>query len=182
MRLFTAIDLPENVKEYIFELESEFKKNKAAKIKWVFKKNLHLTLKFFGEIPDDKVGELTTKLKSIKFSEFELELKSIGFYGGSKGVNVVFVSVWPEDKIVNLQKLVDAETIGMGDLKIGAHITLGRVKFVKNKKEFEDFLLTIKDFEIEKLHFKASEFSMFKSVLRKEGPEYILLKSYKSAQ
>ncbi len=182
MRLFTAIDLPENVKEYVFELEGEFNRNKAAKIKWVFKKNLHLTLKFFGEISDDKAGELTTKLKSIKFSEFKLELNSIGFYGGSKAINVIFVSVEPEDEIANLQKLVDAETIGLGDLKIGSHITLGRVKFVKNKKEFYDFAEKIKDFEIKKLHFKVSEFCLFKSVLRKEGPEYILLKRYKSAQ
>lgn len=182
MRLFTAIDLPENVKEYIFELESEFKKNKAAKIKWVFKKNLHLTLKFFGEILDDKVDALIAKLNNIKFLGFELELKSIGFYGGSRGVYVIFVDVEPQDKVVDLQRLVDAETIGVGDLKTGAHITLGRVKFVKDKKEFQNFTKKIKDFKIENLHFKASEFSVFKSVLRKEGPEYILLKSYKSAQ
>ncbi len=182
MRLFTAIDLPENVKEYVFELEGEFKKNKAAKIKWVFKKNLHLTLKFFGEIPDKDVNELINKLENIRFLNFELELNSIGFYGGSKAINVIFVSVEPEDKIANLQKLVDAETIGLGDLKIGSHITLGRVKFVKNKKEFYDFAEKIKDFKIEKLHFEVDEFCLFKSVLRKEGPEYILLKRYKSAQ
>ncbi len=178
MRLFTAIDLPDDIKDYLFELENKFSSNKAAKIKWVFRKNLHLTIKFFGEVPDDKAQELIEKLKNVKFKKFGLKLADFGFYSSHGKTGVIWAGAEPAEKVAELQKLVDAETIGLGDLKIGAHITIGRVKFVKNKEGFARFAEEVNSFKIEKLSFDVDRFCIFRSILRKDGPEYNLLKSY----
>ena len=74
--------------------------------------------------------------------------------------------------------LADAETMDFGSLKTGAHIALGRVKFVKNKEEFARFVKDVNGFKIEKFSFNVNGFCLFRSILRKDGPEYNILKSY----
>ena len=72
MRLFIAIEPSKEVKDYIYNLESKLKSELPATISWVAKKNLHLTLKFLGEIKEDKLGDLKKVLKGIQFPKFEL--------------------------------------------------------------------------------------------------------------
>ena len=69
MRLFVGIGLPKNIKDYLFELQRNIG-SQYAKIKWVEKKNLHLTLKFLGEVHDDKFQELKDRFKDIRYNNF----------------------------------------------------------------------------------------------------------------
>ena len=65
MRTFIALDLPEEIKEYLFSLQKNFLKD--LKVKWVAKKHLHLTLKFLGETTDF-ITEKAFQLKNIYLS------------------------------------------------------------------------------------------------------------------
>ena len=175
MRLFIAIELPEEVKNYLFELEGNLKSKRFGKINWVFKKNLHITLKFLGEVKEDKVEELKDYLKKIKFEKFKISLEDIGFYLNGLRINVIRIGIKPQEDIVRLQKLIDEDTLGFGDIKLGGHITLGRVKSLKNKHNFTDF---VKNLKIEKIKFEVDSFILFKSDLKKEGPDYASLERY----
>lgn len=178
MRLFVAIDLPENVRDYLYDLQSEIKKSGYAKINWIFKKNFHLTIKFLGEVTEDKIEELKIKLRSIKYNKFKVRLTNMGFYPNESRINVIWVGVEPADKVIELQKIVDSETLNFGDFKSGAHITLGRVKIIKNKKQFKEIISNIK---IEDLDFEVNSFILFKSLLSKNGPDYTALERYELA-
>ncbi len=175
MRLFVGINLPSDVKDYLFDLQSELKNSSLAKVNWVFKKNLHLTLKFLGEIPDNKVDEIKNRLKRIKFNKFKAKLNGLGVFPNSSKINVIWVGADPKEKVIELQKLIDSETIDFGDLKLGAHITLGRVKFVRHKKGLIDHINNAK---IDKISFEADSFTLFKSTLAKDGPTYDVLERY----
>lgn len=175
MRLFVAICLSKEIKDYLYKLQKNIGSG-YAKIKWVEKKNLHLTLKFLGEVSDDKLEDLKNKLVNIKFSKFEAKLGKFGVYPNESRINVVWAGLEPENKIIELQKKIDSETLNFGDMKLGAHITLGRVKSIKNKEKFKDKIFNIK---LENLRFSVGEFVLFKSVLSKDGPSYGVLKEYK---
>lgn len=175
MRLFVAVDLPEGVKDYLYELQSLIKDSKLAKVKWVSKKNLHLTMKFLGEIPENKLSELRDNLRNIKFKKFNLKLSKIGFYPNENKINVIWVGVEPENEVVKLQMLVDQETMSLGKFKSGAHITLGRVKHLKDIKLFKNRLNKIK---ITEISFEVGSFALFKSALSKDGPSYAVLEMY----
>ena len=175
MKLFVGIELPDNIKDYLYKLQSGLKNSKLAKVNWCFKKNFHQTLKFLGEVPEDKLDELKNKLRNIKYNEFKLKLTEIGFYPSEQRINVVWVGVEPENEIIELRKLVDAETMELGDMKSGVHITLGRVKFVRDKKKFKEKLKNVK---VESLSFGVGSFALFSSTLSKDGPSYNVLERY----
>ncbi len=175
MRLFIALDLAESVKGYLYNLQSLIKGKGFGKFNWVFKKNIHITLKFLGEVSDDKIEEISKKLESIKADSFSVNLESLNYFVRGSTVSVLWAGVSNQKYIIELQKLVDMETIGLGDLKLGSHITLGRVKSLKEKKEFISF---IKNFKFEQLKFEIDSFSLYKSDLYRGGPNYLLLKKY----
>ena len=78
MRLFLAIDLPEKAKDYLYNFRRISRD--YVKVSWVPKKNLHLTLKFFGEVDEKKLEALKAELKNIKQDSFKVKLKGIGFF------------------------------------------------------------------------------------------------------
>jgi 2'-5' RNA ligase len=64
MRTFIAIDISETMRESLSQIESHLKYS-GADVKWVDKDNIHLTLKFLGEISEEKVKEITSILDAI---------------------------------------------------------------------------------------------------------------------
>lgn len=177
MRLFIAIDLGKEIKDYLYELQKELKNN-SAKISWVAKKNLHVTLKFLGEIKEDKLEEIKKALREVKFESFNLEISKIGFFPHEFDINVIWVGFTNEKQIEELQKRIDEETIGLSKegIKLGGHVTLGRVKSIKNKVVL---VKKLKEVQIEKLNVNIKEFKLYKSELKKEGPAYEVLESFK---
>src|SRR3989344_48038 len=74
MRLFIAINLPKEVKDYLWELKEEFRE--LGKFNLTAKSKYHITLKFLGEIKEDKLVEIKEKLSEIKFSSFETSINN----------------------------------------------------------------------------------------------------------
>lgn len=175
MRTFVAIDLPKEVKDYLFNLQ---KKIKGAKVNWVAKKNIHLTLKYLGEISEEKVESLKNILKEIKFKPFKVKLHKVSFFLNGSYPTVIWVNLKPETNIIEIQKQVDSTTLNISalDTRFQTHVTLGRVKEIKNNKEFKN---SIENIKIEPIEFEIKEFKLFKSVLSKDGPSYHVVDTFK---
>lgn len=178
MRLFVAIDLPEDVKEYLISMQKEIGSS-DAKIAWDSKRKLHLTLKFLGNISEEKVPHLIERLKTIKSEGFELELDKFGVFDSYENIRVLFVDVKPLENLRKFGQFVDAETIDFysRNYEFSPHITLGRVKSIKFKKEFVEKLKKIK---ISKgLKFNVDSFTLYKSVLSNAGSSYEVVERFK---
>ena len=176
MRVFIALNLPLEVKDYLFLLQSSFKSSNA-KINFVAKKNLHQTLKFFGDINETKLETLQENLSNIHFNKFYVELSSFMVFPNVGLPKVLWVGLEPENTIINLQKLIDqfTLTIGKKDTKFGAHLTLGRIKLIKDK---DKFFKDICDVKLKPLRFPVEKFSLIKSELTKNGPIYSNIQDY----
>jgi len=176
MRCFIAIDLPGEIKDYLFNLQKEFDNN-LIKVKWVAKKNLHLTLKFLGEVDEKTLEEVKRKLKGIKIKKFLLKLEEVGLFPDENYVRVIWIGLKPDENIIKLQKLIDSELLDLfkGEQEFKAHLTLGRAKFVKDKEGFKALFKKIK---IKDLEFKVDSFKLMKSTLTKDGPIYDVLELY----
>lgn len=177
MRLFIAIPLPKEIKDYIYDLEKEINSN-YAKIRWVHKKNLHLTLKFIGDISEDKAIELENRLNNIKFNPFNVRINKLGTFPNMNNPNVIWVDFEPDNDLLKLQQSVDEEILDLfpsSEQKFINHVTLGRVKLIKKKNEFIKLLNSV---EIKHLEFKIDSFSLIKSELTKDGPIYRIIKNF----
>ena len=170
MRLFIAIELPKEIKDYLFTIKDKFSKD-LAKINWTAKKNLHLTLKFLGEVNEKSIDDIINQLKKIKFSEFILELDGFGLFPNERKINVIWVGIKDYVKVMELQQNIEdnLRNIFEKEKEFSCHITLGRVKLIKDKNKF---LQTAKYININPSQFKVKNFTLFKSELSKDGSKY----------
>jgi len=172
MRAFIAIDLPDKIKGYLSKIQKELKIN-SAKIKWVEKENLHLTVKFLGELDEAKINEVKQALSKIEFKPQTVSLSEIGVFPSENYIRVIWAGIKPSDKIVELQQKIETSLAELGikkeNRKFETHITLGRVKFIKDKKELID---KIKSVDIKTEEFVLDCFKLKKSTLTEKGPVY----------
>jgi len=132
MRLFIGIFLPREVLDYLYEVQNNLKKSLPAKITWVHKKILHLSLKFLGEVNENKIDEIKEKLNKIKFKPFKVKLDKIGVFPNENYIKVIWVSLNPKEEVIGLQQKIDSELLNLfpKDQRFSAHMTFGRVKFI----------------------------------------------------
>ena len=170
MRLFIAIEIPEEIKEYILAVQKQLDGN-SSKLKPVGKEQMHLTLKFLGEVQPDKTKEIIAALKQIKFRKFSFNLDSIGTFPNEENIRVVWIGLKPEDEIISLQKDIDSklEKLFKKEKNFKPHITLFRVKYIENKNTFIE---KIKNTNIENKKINVNNFKMIKSTLTRQGPIY----------
>ncbi|MBI5872422.1 RNA 2',3'-cyclic phosphodiesterase [archaeon] len=174
MRAFIAVQLPKEIRDELFELQKQIK---GIKAKWVAKKNLHLTLKFLGEINEGQLSSIQEKLNIIKFAPIQTALEKVGTFPDINKPRVIWIGLKNEKEIISLQQKIDAELLSIckTEADFRAHITLGRIKFVKSKELFKDSLKSLKE---NPLQFTISSFDLMESMLSREGPEYKTVKEY----
>ncbi|MEK6885755.1 MAG: RNA 2',3'-cyclic phosphodiesterase [Nanoarchaeota archaeon] len=176
-RCFIALELSREAIDKIEEIQKLIKKKNLFYGKFTEPENLHLTLKFLGEIEENKIEEIKKVLAKIKFGEFEVKLGEIGVF-----INKYNSILWLKlngPEIWNLQKEIDNELKGILPLeeKFMSHITIARMKKISNKIEFLDY---IKNIKVEKIKFSVKQFTLKKSELKSEGPSYENLKTFDS--
>jgi 2'-5' RNA ligase len=167
MRLFIAITLPKEVKDYLWELKEEFRG--IGKFNFVAKSRLHITLKFLGNNKEDKLEEIKEKLSKIRFNSFEDSLNQLGCFNNK----VLWIDLKQKDNVLKLSKLIDQEFMER-EQRFSDHITLARIKNIKKKNEFLKKLKT----KINPIKFKINSFDLIKSELNKDGPKYTTLETY----
>ena len=166
MRLFIAIDFNE-LKDYFVELQSSLPKNAELSLT----KTFHLTLKFLGEVQPDKVEILNKSLKEIAFKPFSVNLDSIGVFPSEDYIRVVWVGLKPEEQVLELQKNIDEnlKKLFKKEKDFKPHLTIARVKYIEDKKQFVDKLKRIK---VENKKINVNNFKLVKSTLTPKGPVY----------
>lgn len=177
MRCFVAVDLPSHTKSRIFHKFGILGSKGLFRGKLVKKDNLHLTLKFLGNLSEDKIKEVKKKLKNIKFSKFEGKIGNTGFFDHENNIKVIWVELL-SNKLEKLQKEIDKEVkyFGPQTKEFQSHITMARVTQVLNRQEL---VKEVKNMNFRKLDFEVNEFLLLKSELTKQGPKYKVLEKFK---
>lgn len=173
IRCFICLELSREAINEIEEIQTLLKKKNLFYGKFTEPENLHLTLKFFGEINSEKVEEIKKKLLEIKFSEFEVSLGELGTFI-NKYNSILWIKLNGQG-IWDLQKLLDNNLENLGfvkDERFMSHITLARMKKIIDKTIFLDYIKNLKHREVK---FKIKEICFKKSELLPDGPVYTLL-------
>ncbi len=175
IRAFIAISLTKEIQNKILKIQEQLKESQAD-VKWVEPENIHLTLKFLGNVEEKKIEEIKEILEKIseEYEKFSMELLKIGAFPKLSNPRVIWISI--EKGKEELQKIfLDLEE---GLNKIGfkreergfsAHITIGRVRSPLNRSEL---LERIKRIDFERMDLLVGKITLFKSTLTPKGPIY----------
>lgn len=162
----------------------DFRRMKQAlsqdKIKWVEEHNVHLTLKFLGETEERKIPAIEEALKHISRTSFRISLQGVGLFGSRYDPRVIWVGVEPYAEMVDLMKRVHESVVPVGfepdRQNLVPHLTLGRIKEIRDKTHFQQVVHQSKS--LKSAPIGVTEFILFESILKREGPEYRVLKKF----
>ncbi len=181
IRAFIAIELPDSLRQEVAAALSGLRAS-GADVKWVEPSNLHLTLKFLGNIEENQIEPLVLSLSkesSIRgMVPFQVQLEGLGAFPRTTNPRVIWVGVnQGEKELTELAQAVEGVCAGLGfaaeERSFSAHLTVGRVR------SREGLASLIKKLQV--AEFRGSTLApinrviLFQSTLSPKGPTYTSL-------
>ena len=180
VRSFIAIELPDELKAGLVQLQNKLKLDKQPPVKWVDPYSIHLTLKFLGNMPIDRTDDITKAMTEAArgISPFCLEVQGLGVFPNLRRVQVVWVGIGGEmDKLGKLQQRIESNLAPLGfapeSRPFTPHLTLARLRDRASLDERQRFGQLIASTKLETVYnFKVDAISLMKSQLTREGAIY----------
>ena len=180
IRSFIAIELPDELKKGLAQLQTQIKLSNPSAVKWVDPYGIHLTLKFLGNIVVGRISEITRAIEEAAqgISPFHLEVKGLGVFPNLRRVQVAWVGMSGEvDKLRRLQQRIESNLVPLGfaaeSRPFTPHLTLARLRDRASPDERERFGQLIADTKFEAGYtIEADAINLMKSQLTREGAVY----------
>jgi 2'-5' RNA ligase len=168
-RLFVAIDFPDDIKDRLVALQDG-----VPGARWVRRPQMHLTLRFIGEVNDARGKEIRSALATVESESFTLTLRGVGQFPKRGQPRVLWVGVDDSPALIALYEKVERalESIGVepDDRPFSVHITLARLKKPPPRQTVETFMDNNRRFQTDTI--PVSEFILYSSLLSPQGPTY----------
>ena len=185
VRSFIAIELPDELKQGLTQLEAQLKMGKQPGVKWVNPYSIHLTLKFLGSIAVDRTSEITRAMAEAVqgISPFHLEAKDLGVFPNLRRVQVIWVGVsGGVDKLNQLQQHLESNLARLGfaseSRPFTPHLTLARLRDRASLDERQSLGQLIASTRFEAAYtIKVDAINLMRSQLTREGAIYSRISS-----
>ena len=180
VRSFIAIDLPDSLFGQLERVSDNLQELlEGMPIRWIAVPNIHLTLKFLGDVSEKNIPMIKEILKTEAASHkhFEISVGGFGVFPNFTRPRVIWVGVEAPDELENLQRRIDVETARLGYVpdrrKYNPHLTLGRVSRNANPKEVRSISAVLRKQRVGFLGaVRISEVNLFRSDLGPRGAVY----------
>jgi len=174
MRLFVAIDLEKDLKRGIENIEKNIR-GCGCDVKLVEPDNLHITVKFLGEVPESGVndieGKISGALKNVK--QFQIGFQGVGFFGRPDYIRTIWIGI--QEGREELVKLIENMNKCLNCIRRevhnpNPHLTIGRVKSGREKEKLLETIREMKNVKLGRMPVKFVKLK--KSTLTEKGPVY----------
>lgn len=179
IRAFIAIELPEEIQNRLQQLQDELRPS-MPDVRWIKYGNIHLTLKFLGDMQVSRIQAISEALRNIssQFSPFEMSLAGIGAFPNSRKPRIVWVGVEAgAEQLVEIAKSIEAAMKKLGfpreERPFRSHLTVGRIRNLTNPAAMTAALDNSKIGELGR--FTVQRISFIKSQLDPAGSIYTML-------
>jgi 2'-5' RNA ligase len=182
LRSFIAVPVSDEVRHLVRETVDNLRWS-GAKVKWVEPENLHITLKFLGNIPAEAVEGLRAALRDALggFSAVDVLVARAGcFPGGRRAPRVIWVGL--EGEVARLREIASAvedACAGLGfereQRPFKAHLTIGRVR--RESGKLRELAEAVNSVAFNPLKLRADRVNLVRSRLSPKGPTYTVLES-----
>jgi RNA 2',3'-cyclic 3'-phosphodiesterase len=176
MRLFVALDLPDEVRGKLADAIHACKHSAPQGARWVRPEGVHITLKFIGHIEDARLAEFLGALANVRSdSPIELDVRGIGFFPNAKRPRVMWCGIMASPNLQQLAEKVESalEPLGVAreSREFTPHLTLARIN--ATPRQIAPLLAAAEGFaEREFGTMLATEFYLYESILQRGGAVY----------
>ena len=175
MRCFIAVEPSTGVRDQLAGLLFRLRAT-GVPARWVAADNLHLTMKFLGDIEQETVAAVVEVMHRVSAgqSPFDLRLQDFGFFPPHGRPRILCIGVNQRQRLQQLAERLERDLTGLGfppEGRFAAHITLARLKGTENLPQLKALL------DQTRLHecFPVTELALFESLLGPAGAQYRLL-------
>ena len=142
MRLFISINFPQEVIKYISLLQKQLEAKNLFEGKLIKPEQLHLTLQFIGDVPEEKASEIQQTLQAINMPPFKVCLGSLGVFPAQDHIRIIWLDLKGQELTMLAHQIHQAlkPLVDLEERPFVGHITIARVKKVKNTQELQDYL------------------------------------------
>ena len=174
LRLFVGLELPEQVRSRLTAMMGG-----VQGARWQTDEQLHLTLRFIGEVSENQAEDIDSALQGIRFAPFDVAVQGAGVFGKEgKRPRALWAGVDPASPLVQLNQKIDTALVRTGippeERKYIPHITLARFKGQVHR--LDRFLHAYSD--IATLPWTVDHMTLFQSHLAHTGAIYQVLARY----
>jgi 2'-5' RNA ligase len=178
MRLFIAIDVPNDVRKALGEVQRALRPLTGT-ARWVAPEAIHITLRFLGEVPEKRLEDIDTELTGLTWKPFTITVRGVGFFPGNRSPRVL----WAGMEAPTMQGLAEQldtrmERLGFDKEKraFRPHITLARAKNTRMDSALVSAAAKYEEHDFGS--FTVDRLFLFKSTLKSPGPVYEKLKEF----
>ena len=168
IRLFVAIPLPNSLRLLLTSMQGG-----VPGARWVRPENMHLTLRFIGDVENGIADDLDATLSALHAPPFELALSGVGHFGKAKAARILWTGVGPSGALDHLQSKIEAAITRAGlpleQRRFTPHVTLARLRQAPGNR-VEQFVANHAGFRAPS--FMVSHFTLFSSFLSSSGATY----------
>lgn len=182
IRSFVAIDIPESIRQQLDDLILKLRESRAD-VKWVKPKSIHLTLKFLGNVEEDRIPKIIDVMRKIveNVSPFTVSVEGTGVFPNERRPRVLWVGVQKgSETLIRLASNLDSRLTALGfereKRSYSPHLTLGRVR---SSKRIESVMDLFHSAAFQESDFYCEDIHLMKSDLRPEGAVYTVLEKIK---
>jgi 2'-5' RNA ligase len=183
LRAFIAIELPSEIQSAIYKATAGL--NQAfdrSLVRWVAQHNLHLTLKFLGDVSPTKVELLQQMLltEAANYQSFDLQVGGLGGFPSPKRPRVIWIGIQAPPELASLRDAIESAAEGLSFPREGRsfspHLTIGRVNQRASRADQHRLAVALETTRVGPLGTALVEaVLLFKSELRPGGPVYTKL-------
>lgn len=179
MRLFVALTFSPGLVEKLSAAQDELRQCRVN-VKWVEKENLHLTLKFLGEVSPEKASKIVNALsRGVQgIGELYLEVKGAGVFPSWSRPRVIWIGLTPNPGLLELHRSLEREleALGFPPESFSPHITLGRMRTTTNWSALKESLRRWQ----EKIwgEERIDRVVLMQSHLTFQGPRYQVMRTF----
>ena len=181
-KLFIAIKINPSIEFYniISDIKNTFKNEK---IKWVNKDNTHLTIRYLGNTEEENISQISEQLNNIckNHAAFELTIKKLGVFPNFKKPRVMWFGFSESKELIALHlqinELFKELNFKHDNFKYNPHFTIGKIKFLKNRKLLNQQIKENLNKEFQT--FEVKEFNLYESISVEGKIEYKIIDNFK---
>jgi RNA 2',3'-cyclic 3'-phosphodiesterase len=184
LRAFIAVEIPIAVRQAVGEATSDLQKGIGSLVRWVPMENMHLTLKFLGDISPLNVDMLTQMIRSEVdlYNCFEIQFNGLSSFPNLKRPRVIYIGIRAPATLVALHRGIEAASRRLGyeseERGFSPHLTIGRVKQNVTGTEQQAIRRALEGAKIDSLGTaRVDSVDLFKSDLKSTGSVYTRLYS-----